>query len=191
MVLSLRRTTAAALVLAAAACGPSDTQTPPPRDDSPPPAETAAAAPAAPSAPTAEVEPDVAALLRAIGVEADADGRVVNACDKAVVPLIVAVDLGAASARAVVIPGGPEAPTCYGDGPGAVHLVTLDDGGPKLVLLHLGYIGILETETDGVRDVALGGPGFSFPVFVWDGGGYTAAGRAVADADFAAATVVP
>ena len=61
----------------------------------------------------------------------------------------------------------------------------------RLLLVHQGYLGILDTRTNGARDVALGGPGFSFPVFAWDGANYEPAGRMIPDTDFGAATVVP
>ncbi len=37
--------------------------------------------------------------------------------------------------------------------------------------------------TGGVRDLADGGPGFSFPVWSWNGSRYVPAGRDISDAE--------
>jgi hypothetical protein len=54
-----------------------------------------------------------------------------------------------------------------------------------------GFLVILPTQTNGVRDIAHGGPGFQHPVFTWDGAEYGPAGRSVADADMGDATFLP
>ena len=176
--------TAAAIV----ACGP--------RDDATPADPDIAAVEETRTDPAAAPDPapdDIPALLAAIDLDPDAEGRVLNACDESVAPRVAAIDLGAAlaGARSVTIPGGPQAPTCYGDGPGAVYLVTPGADGPRVAILHQGYIAILESETDGVRDIALGGRGFTFPVLAWDGSGYARTGRTIDDAELGAATFVP
>ena len=52
---------------------------------------------------------------------------------------------------------------------------------------------ILPTATGGVRDLGDGGPGFSFPVWQWNGAEYSPAGREIADAEVAdpRVTVLP
>jgi hypothetical protein len=55
------------------------------------------------------------------------------------------------------------------------------------------YLIILPTATGGVRDVADGGPGFSFPVWTWNGSRYAPASREVFDEELSEmeATWVP
>jgi hypothetical protein len=54
-----------------------------------------------------------------------------------------------------------------------------------------GFLVILPTQTNGVRDIAHGGPGFQHPVFAWNGAEYAPAGRSVADAEMGDATFLP
>jgi hypothetical protein len=45
---------------------------------------------------------------------------------------------------------------------------------------------ILPTSTGGVRDLADGGPGFSFPVWTWNETRYARASRNISDAELSA-----
>ena len=42
---------------------------------------------------------------------------------------------------------------------------------------------VLPTSTAGVRDIGDGGPGLTFPVWVWNGTRYADAGREISDAE--------
>jgi hypothetical protein len=42
---------------------------------------------------------------------------------------------------------------------------------------------ILPTTTGGVRDIGDGGPGLSFPVWIWNGTEYMPAGREISDSE--------
>jgi hypothetical protein len=51
------------------------------------------------------------------------------------------------------------------------------------------YVIVLPTSTDGVRDLGDGGPGFTFPVWAWNGTRYVDAGRDISDAELSQITV--
>ena len=50
---------------------------------------------------------------------------------------------------------------------------------------------ILSTRTNGVRDLADGGPGFSFPLWQWNGTTYAYANRSVSDGELGDAAFLP
>ncbi|MEY4879457.1 MAG: hypothetical protein RJB62_926, partial [Pseudomonadota bacterium] len=50
---------------------------------------------------------------------------------------------------------------------------------------------ILSAMTDGVRDIADGGPGFSYPLWQWDGSEYVFANREISDAELGDAVFLP
>lgn len=151
-----------------------------------PPAEASAtpAAPAAAPAPASDNSAGVplgqerlAAALKAAGMELQADGLVMNACDEKVKPGVYAADVGGAVGRAYLITmeGGPNMVTCYGDGPG-IWLVRDAAGSFGVILQGMGFLAIMPTEHMGVKDVTIGGPGFEFPVFAWNGKTYEPSG---------------
>ena len=136
---------------------------------------------------------DPAAILEALKLEPDAQGQIVNECGDRVTPSIVAAELGGAvgTAQLVAIGGGPSMAACYGDGPD-LHLMKPEGAGYREIYAARGrMLIVLPTSHDGVHDLADGGPGFSFPVWQWNGGTYAPAGREVADADLSAATFLP
>jgi len=49
----------------------------------------------------------------------------------------------------------------------------------------------MPTSTNGVHDLADGGPGFSFPLWQWNGTTYAYSNRSVSDAEIANATFLP
>lgn len=135
---------------------------------------------------------DKAAVLQAAHVTLDARGLVKNACDEKVAPTFTAVEIaGLGTTILMVLPGGPNTATCYGDGPGQLSLFQRTPAGFKLIFEAQGYIGVLATSTGGVRDIAVGGPGFSSPVYVWNGSAYAASRRTVSDAVYGAAPSYP
>jgi hypothetical protein len=128
---------------------------------------------------------DRAAILVALGLSAEADGRVVNECGDPVVPSFLPAELGGSVGTATLfaIGGGPTMASCYGDGP-AIHLFMQDGAAWRQIYSARGrMLIILKSATGGVRDIADGGPGFSFPVWSWDGTRYAPAGREIADAE--------
>lgn len=141
---------------------------------------------AAGAAPTAED------LLRALGMTAGADGQVANACDERVTPAVNAIDFGGAvgTAALLVIPGGPQMATCYGDVPGDMYLMIAEGAGFRTLFHGGGYVILLPTQHRGVHDFALGGPGMSFPVYVWTGKTFAAKGK-ISDAKLQALGNLP
>ncbi len=143
------------------------------------------------TASAAHAAPDAAELAASVGLKA-AGGQVINACDEAVTPLLTPVDLGGAvgTAQLLVIPGGPNTASCYGDNPGDMYLLVPDGAGWKTVFNGGGFIMVLPDTHNEVHDFALGGPGFSFPVYEWDGTAFTAR-REISDQDMQAMGELP
>ncbi|NJN40757.1 MAG: hypothetical protein HC807_08045 [Gammaproteobacteria bacterium] len=115
-------------------------------------------------------------------------GLVMNECGDPVRPEFLPAELGGSVGTAILfaIGGGPTIATCYGDGPD-LHLFMRETGGWREIYAARGEIlAILPTTTAGVRDLAGGGPGFSFPVWSWDGSRYVFAGRDISDAELGA-----
>ena len=144
--------TASAILLGLAACGPAATPPAPPQGE-------AAAGTEAGSA-------DHAAILATLHLTADAGGQIVNECGDRVTPQFLPAQLGGAAGEAILVAigGGASMAACYGDGPD-LHLLVRDGGAWREVYSARGrMLIILPTSTGGVRDLADGGPGFSFPV---------------------------
>lgn len=133
------------------------------------------------------------ALLAAAQLTADAQGQVENECGERVTPRFATPDLGRGVGRAValIMEGGPNTAACYGDGP----LVTLyrNDGGAwrQIYMNRGGGMIILPAQHNNGNDLADGGPGFSFPVWEWNGTEYVNARRAVPDSALSDARFVP
>jgi hypothetical protein len=130
---------------------------------------------------------DRTAILSALGLSAEADGRVVNECGDPVVPSFLPAELGGSIGTATLfaIGGGPSLASCYGDGPG-IHLFMRDGSSWREIYSARGrMLAILSTVTGGVRDIADVGPGFSFPVWSWNGTHYAPANREISDAELA------
>lgn len=143
------------------------------------------------TATAAHAAPDVMELAASLGLKAEGD-RVINACDEAVTPTLTAVELGGAvgTAQLLVIPGGPNTLTCYGDNPGDMYLLVADGVGWKTVFNGGGFLMVLPDTHNDVHDFALGGPGFSFPVYQWDGAAYAQEGE-ISDQDLQALGEIP
>lgn len=170
---------ATALLLGLGACGPAAS----------PPAAVEEEAEALPAAGPA----DYPAILATLRLTADASGQIQNECGDRVTPQFLTAQLGgdAGDATLVAIPGGASMATCYGDGPD-LHLFVRDGGAWREVYSARGrMLIILSTSTNGVRDLADGGPGFSFPVWTWNGRQYADANRSVADSALGDAQFLP
>lgn len=136
---------------------------------------------------------DRTAMLTAMGARADARGQVTNACDEKVTPQFVGVELGGAigTATLAIIPGGPNTATCYGDGPGDMHLFRCNGAAfAEIHSLSGAFLVVLSTSHAGVRDIADGGPGMSHPLYWWNGTTYAQHGT-IADGAMGDAQMYP
>ncbi len=136
---------------------------------------------------------DEAAILALLNMTADANGQVMNECGEAVTPRFQAAELGGDVGTAILlsIEGGRNSAACYGDGPD-LHLMKREGNGFREIYSARGRVlVILPGETNGVRDIADGGPGFSYPLWTWSGSEYAAANSAVSDGDLGDATFLP
>lgn len=137
------------------------------------------------SGPRALTDADRAAILSALGLSADPEGHVMNECGELVTPQFLQAELGGSVGTAILfaLSGGPNTSGCYGDGPD-LHLMMRDGARWREIYSARGrMLIILPTSTVGVRDIGDGGPGFSFPVWIWNGSRYTPAGREISDAE--------
>ena len=128
---------------------------------------------------------DRAAILAALGLTGDPRGQVMNACGELSIPQFLQAELGGSVGTATLfaISGGPNTSACYGDGPD-LHLMIRNGADWREIYSARGrMLIILPTSTAGVRDIGDGGPGFTFPVWVWNGTRYANAGREISDAE--------
>jgi len=133
----------------------------------------------------AVADADRTAILGALRLSANAKGQVMNECGERVTPQFLPAELGGRVGTAVLfaMSGGPKLASCYGDGP-QLHLLMHEAAGWREIYAARGrMLIILPTSTGGVRDIGDGGPGFSFPVWTWNGTRYAPAGRDISDAD--------
>lgn len=133
----------------------------------------------------AVTDADRAAILTTLGLSADQHGTVPNECGERSVPQYLPAELGGSVGTAILfaMPGGPNTAGCYGDGPD-LHLMMRDGANWREIYSARGrMLIILPTSTAGVRDIGDGGPGFSFPVWSWNGTHYVPAEREVSDAE--------
>jgi len=127
---------------------------------------------------------DRAAILKPLGLKGNPRGQVMNECAELSTPQFLPADLGGSvsTATLVAISGGPNSASCYGEGPD-LHLMTRSGAGWREIYAARGrMLIILPTSTAGVRDIADGGPGLTFPVWVWNGTRYAATRRTISDA---------
>ena len=128
-------------------------------------------APASASAPLTDAQ--LAVVYKVLGFMPAPGGQVMNDCGEAITPGVYAAELGGEIGRAylIVMTGGPNTATCYGDGP-AFWLVKTEGDSFRLIFQDRYYFAIMPTEHNGVKDIAVGGPGFEFPVYAWNGTEY-------------------
>ncbi|MGE0743226.1 MAG: hypothetical protein AB7O98_17965 [Hyphomonadaceae bacterium] len=176
----------AAFVLVLVACG----QAAAPTDAEAQPTGQAAA----PAAGAEITDADKAAILRAIGLAAaNAQGDVMNECGELSTPQYVIAPLGGGAGNGILFAmgGGPTTASCYGDGH-LLYLFVRDGAGLRQVYDARGRVFVLMTSTtNGVRDIVDGGPGFSFPLWTWNGTTYEYNDRTVADSALGDATFLP
>lgn len=145
--------------------------------------DSADAQPAAAAAPAAEVSAaDRTAILTLMNTPADASGQVENECGERVTPKFETVELGGAVGAAVllVMEGGPNAASCYGDGPG-LSLWRRDGANFTNIYSSRGaMLVVMPARGNNARDLVEGGPGFEHPLYMWNGTEYAFA-RSIAD----------
>ncbi|MEQ1618870.1 MAG: hypothetical protein ABL883_11070 [Terricaulis sp.] len=136
---------------------------------------------------------DRATILLSQNLSADAAGQVENECGERVTPQFLPAEMSGAvgSATLLAMSGGPNYASCYGDGPGLTLLKREGASWRAIYSSRGGFMAILQSQTNGVRDIAFAGPGFEHPLHVWNGTVYTPAGRSVADAAMSSATMLP
>jgi hypothetical protein len=136
---------------------------------------------------------DRASILRSMKISSDARGQVENECGERVTPRFRPAEMGGAVGTAVllVIEGGPNTASCYGDGPALLLLKREGAGWREIYSSRGGYLAILKTMHGGVRDIAFAGPGFQHPLWTWSGTKFAPANGTVGDAQTADATILP
>ena len=175
-------TIVASFYLALAACGEAGTAT----NAGAQPAQAAAAS-------SAITDADKAAIFALLGMTPNPRGEIMNECGENSTPQFLSADLGGGAGTGILfaMAGGPTTASCYGDGH-LLHLYVRDGARWREVYSDRGgVLVILASRTNGVRDLADGGPGFSFPLWQWNGTTYAYAGRSVSDADLGEATYLP
>ena len=134
-----------------------------------------------------------AAILNSIRAAPDARGQVTNACNDKVIPQFIAVELGGdiGTAHLAIIPGGPSSFTCYGDGPGDMHVMRRTGASFSEIHTQQGaFLAVLTSTHNGVRDIVFAGPGMSHPVYHWNGSVYVQRGE-IADDALSSAQIYP
>ncbi|MEQ1931503.1 MAG: hypothetical protein ABL957_13380, partial [Parvularculaceae bacterium] len=146
------------------------------------PGEGAVAASASPAPVSGD---ERAGALHALGLKFASAGQVMNACDEAISPDIHAVELGGEVGRAllVVMKGGPNTASCYGMTGMEFHLMKQKGRVLTVILTGAGHVAPMESAHLGVKDIAVGGPGFEFPVYEWTGATYEST-RTIPDSEF-------
>lgn len=136
---------------------------------------------------------DRASILRSLKMVADSRGQVENECSEKVTPQFLSADLGGVVGVAVllVVEGGPNSVSCYGDGPGLTLMKREAVGWRNIYSSRGGYMAILKTQHGGVHDIAFAGPGFKHPLWTWNGTTFTLSKRTVSDAQTAGAKIFP
>jgi len=149
--------------------------------------------PSAAAASTAISDADKAAIFALLGMTPNPRGEVMNECGELSTPQFLSADLGGAAGTGILfaIGGGPTTASCYGDG-SLLYLYVRDGARFREVYSDRGgVLVLLPTRTNGVRDLADGGPGFSFPLWQWNGTTYAYADRSVSDGELGEAVFLP
>jgi hypothetical protein len=114
----------------------------------------------------------MAAVYKAAGLK-ERGGKILDACGKATEPQVDVVDLnGDGQPEVFVLAEG----TCYGRAGGELSLLIKDSQGrwQSNLGFSAGGYKLLSTKNKGYPDIEIGGPGFCFPVWRWNGKAYAA-----------------
>lgn len=157
-----------------------------------------AAAPTEADAQTAAASGEVTAderngVLAALQMRVDAQGQVENECGERVTPTFQVADIGSGPGRVIAfnISGGPNMLTCYGDGSLTIFLRQNNGAWAEIWQNRPGGAIVISTQHNNGNDIADGGPGFSFPVWEWNGTTYVNANRTVSDSQLGDARFIP
>ncbi len=133
------------------------------------------------------------AILAALNLRANAQGQVQNECGERVTPQFAVADIGSGPGRVVAftIGGGPNMLTCYGDGALTIFMRNHNNAWTEIWQNRPGGAIVLSTQHNNGNDIANGGPGFSFPVWQWNGTTYVNANRTVSDSQLGDARFIP
>lgn len=136
---------------------------------------------------------DRAAILLSQHLSADAAGQVENECGERVTPQFLPAEMGGAVGNATLLAmgGGPNSTSCYGDGPGLTLMMRDGASWRAIYSSRGGFLAILPSQTNGVRDIAFAGPGFEHPLHVWNGTTHVHSGRSIAYDALSGAVVLP
>ncbi|MES1199367.1 MAG: hypothetical protein ABUS48_05230 [Pseudomonadota bacterium] len=136
---------------------------------------------------------DRMAALHAINMPPDGRMRVMNACDERVAPQFLPANIGGpvGTALVVVVGGGENSATCYGDGPGLLFVLKREGANFRVIFQGQGFLSILPSTHSGAHDLSIGGPGFTFPVYTWNGHEYTLSARSISDTQFGEGQTLP
>lgn len=133
------------------------------------------------------------AILATLSMRADGQGQVENECGERVTPRFLVADIGSGPGRVIAfdIGGGPNTISCYGDGTFTIFMRQNNGAWGEIWQNRGGGAIVLPTLHNGGNDIADGGPGFSFPVWQWNGTTYENAHRTVADSALGDARYIP
>jgi hypothetical protein len=81
----------------------------------------------------------------------------------------------------LVMNGRPNFASCYGDGPGLTVFRNVSGAWQQIYSSRGGFLVIMKDAHNGAPDIVFRGPGFSHPVYEWNGTSYEPAKREVAD----------
>jgi hypothetical protein len=134
-----------------------------------------------------------AAILAALNLRANGQGLVENECGERVTPRFLVADIGSGPGRVIAfdIGGGPNTISCYGDGTLTIFFRQTNGAWDQIWENRGGGAIVLSTQHNNGNDIASGGPGFSFPVWQWNGTTYVDAHRTVADSALGDARFIP
>ncbi len=114
---------------------------------------------------------EMAAVYKAAGLT-ERGGKILDACGKATEPQVDVVDLNGDEQPEVFVLANDS--ICYGSAGGELSLLIKDKAGrwQRNLGFSAGGYKLLSTKNKGYPDIEIGGPGFCFPVWRWNGRAY-------------------